>query len=152
MRWGTMVAVLCTAEAGCAVDAGVRGGATFAKEGGSGNLSGGVGASIKYPLTGPGWTLGTEIQGRGEMERGSRWLGGLRAGYAHPPDPYRGTHCCGWELRAEGGTTLESATLFTQGRFTPPVEAVYPFAKAADAHAAVEQGGRRGKIVLSDGR
>jgi len=44
-----------------------------------------------------------------------------------------------------------AARLFEQGRFTMPVEAVFPFAKAADAHAAVEAGSRRGKLALSDG-
>jgi NADPH:quinone reductase-like Zn-dependent oxidoreductase len=42
-----------------------------------------------------------------------------------------------------------AARLFEQGRFTVPVEAVFPFAKAADAHEAIERGSRRGKIVLS---
>ncbi|WP_433534445.1 NADP-dependent oxidoreductase [Micromonospora sp. CA-249363] len=41
------------------------------------------------------------------------------------------------------------AELVDQGRFTVPVEAVHPFAAAAEAHAAIERGSRRGKIVLS---
>jgi NADPH:quinone reductase-like Zn-dependent oxidoreductase len=45
-----------------------------------------------------------------------------------------------------------AARLFEQGRFVVPVEQVFPFAKAADAHQAVEHGSRRGKIVLSDDR
>ncbi|MFF5229849.1 NADP-dependent oxidoreductase [Dactylosporangium sp. NPDC000521] len=42
-----------------------------------------------------------------------------------------------------------AAELFIQGRFTVPIEAVFPFQKAADAHETVEHGSRRGKIVLS---
>lgn len=44
-----------------------------------------------------------------------------------------------------------AAELFTQGRFTVPIEAVFPFQKAADAHETAEHGSRRGKIVLSVG-
>ncbi|MEU4681150.1 NADP-dependent oxidoreductase [Micromonospora sp. NPDC023737] len=42
-----------------------------------------------------------------------------------------------------------AAELFDQGRFTVPIEAVFPFRKAADAHETAEHGSRRGKIVLS---
>ena len=42
-----------------------------------------------------------------------------------------------------------AARLSREGRFTMPVEADFPFAKAADAHEAVQRGSRRGKIVLS---
>ncbi|MEU7679689.1 NADP-dependent oxidoreductase [Micromonospora taraxaci] len=39
--------------------------------------------------------------------------------------------------------------LFTEGRFTVPIEADFPFEKAADAHRTAEHGPRRGKIVLT---
>jgi len=42
-----------------------------------------------------------------------------------------------------------AAELFSQGRFTVPIEVVFPFAEAADAHQAVERGSRRGKIALT---
>ncbi|GIM92970.1 NADP-dependent oxidoreductase [Paractinoplanes toevensis] len=51
----------------------------------------------------------------------------------------------------DGRDGLEAAAeLFEQGRFEVPVEAVFPFAAAADAHAALEGGSRRGKLVLGD--
>jgi NADPH:quinone reductase-like Zn-dependent oxidoreductase len=43
----------------------------------------------------------------------------------------------------------DAAGLFAQGRFTVPIEAVFPFRNAADAHRTAEHGSRRGKIVLS---
>lgn len=52
----------------------------------------------------------------------------------------------------DGGHGLHAAAeLFDQGRFTVPIEAVFPLAKAADAHEAAERGSRRGKLVLQDG-
>ncbi|MEU4475030.1 NADP-dependent oxidoreductase [Micromonospora sp. NPDC023888] len=42
-----------------------------------------------------------------------------------------------------------AAQLFTEGRFTVPIEAAFPLEKAADAHETAEQGSRRGKIVLT---
>jgi NADPH:quinone reductase-like Zn-dependent oxidoreductase len=41
-----------------------------------------------------------------------------------------------------------AATLAEQGRFRIPVEAVFPFGRANEAHELAEAGGRRGKIVL----
>ncbi|MGC4814421.1 NADP-dependent oxidoreductase [Micromonospora sp. DT228] len=42
-----------------------------------------------------------------------------------------------------------AAQLFTEGRFTVPIEAAFPLEKAADAHETAEHGSRRGKIVLT---
>ncbi|MGK5740112.1 zinc-binding dehydrogenase [Micromonospora sp. URMC 103] len=42
-----------------------------------------------------------------------------------------------------------AAELFTQGRFTVRIEAVFPVQKATDAHETAEHGSHRGKIVLS---
>jgi NADPH:quinone reductase-like Zn-dependent oxidoreductase len=42
-----------------------------------------------------------------------------------------------------------AADLFLRGRFTVPIEAVFPLHDAAAAHAAAETGSRRGKIVLT---
>ncbi|MBO3753028.1 NADP-dependent oxidoreductase [Streptosporangiaceae bacterium NEAU-GS5] len=42
-----------------------------------------------------------------------------------------------------------AAELFTRGRFTVPIEAVFSFRDAADAHERAERGFRRGKIVLT---
>jgi hypothetical protein len=42
-----------------------------------------------------------------------------------------------------------AASLFTERRFTVPIEAVFPLQKAPNAHEAAEHGPRRGKIVLS---
>ncbi|PYC63354.1 NADPH:quinone reductase [Micromonospora arborensis] len=42
-----------------------------------------------------------------------------------------------------------AAELFTEGRFTVPIEAAFPIQKATDAHDAVEHGSRRGKIVMT---
>ncbi|WP_433320384.1 NADP-dependent oxidoreductase [Micromonospora sp. CA-269861] len=42
-----------------------------------------------------------------------------------------------------------AAALFTEGRFTVPIEAAFPLEKAADAHRTAEHGPRRGKIVLT---
>lgn len=41
-----------------------------------------------------------------------------------------------------------AADLFEQGRFRVPIEAEFPLKEIAAAHAAVETGSRRGKIVL----
>jgi NADPH:quinone reductase-like Zn-dependent oxidoreductase len=50
----------------------------------------------------------------------------------------------------DGGHGLrDAAALFTEGRFQVPIEAAYPLPKAADAHAAIERGSRRGKLVLT---
>ncbi|MBB2948813.1 NADPH:quinone reductase-like Zn-dependent oxidoreductase [Actinoplanes lutulentus] len=50
----------------------------------------------------------------------------------------------------DGGHGLAvAADLFTRGRFTVPIDAAFPLAKAADAHELAEQGSRRGKIVLT---
>jgi NADPH:quinone reductase-like Zn-dependent oxidoreductase len=42
-----------------------------------------------------------------------------------------------------------AATLFDEGRFSVPIEAVFPLAGAAAAHAAAGNGPRRGKIAIS---
>ncbi|MBM7495054.1 NADPH:quinone reductase-like Zn-dependent oxidoreductase [Micromonospora luteifusca] len=42
-----------------------------------------------------------------------------------------------------------AAELFTEGRFTVPIEAEFPIQKATDAHETVEHGSRRGKIVMT---
>ncbi|MCG5470825.1 NADP-dependent oxidoreductase [Micromonospora sp. LAH09] len=42
-----------------------------------------------------------------------------------------------------------AATLFTEGRFTVPIEAAFPIQKATDAHETAERGSRRGKIVMT---
>ncbi|MGC4748172.1 NADP-dependent oxidoreductase [Micromonospora sp. DT201] len=42
-----------------------------------------------------------------------------------------------------------AAELFTEGRFTVPIDATFPIQKAADAHETAEHGSRRGKIVLT---
>ncbi|GGM48682.1 NADP-dependent oxidoreductase [Dactylosporangium sucinum] len=42
----------------------------------------------------------------------------------------------------------EAAELFEQGRFRMPVEATFPFARAAAAHDLSESGHTRGKIIL----
>jgi NADPH:quinone reductase-like Zn-dependent oxidoreductase len=42
-----------------------------------------------------------------------------------------------------------AATLFEEGRFHIPVEAAFPFERAAEAHALATEGSRRGKIVLT---
>jgi NADPH:quinone reductase-like Zn-dependent oxidoreductase len=44
---------------------------------------------------------------------------------------------------------LEAARLFDEGRFRIPVQAAFPFERAAEAHALAESGARRGKIVLT---
>ncbi|MEH1163893.1 NADP-dependent oxidoreductase [Micromonospora sp. CPCC 205539] len=41
-----------------------------------------------------------------------------------------------------------AAELFTEGRFTVPIEAAFPLEKATDAHETAEHGSRRGKIVM----
>ncbi|WP_433111403.1 NADP-dependent oxidoreductase [Micromonospora sp. CA-246542] len=43
----------------------------------------------------------------------------------------------------------DAAELFTQGRFTVPIEDAFPLEKAADAHQTAEHRPRRGKIVLT---
>ncbi|HMH58641.1 MAG TPA: NADP-dependent oxidoreductase [Galbitalea sp.] len=42
-----------------------------------------------------------------------------------------------------------AAALFEEGRFHIPVEAAFPFERAAEAHALAAEGPRRGKIVLT---
>ncbi|MEJ1230800.1 MAG: zinc-binding dehydrogenase [Galbitalea sp.] len=42
-----------------------------------------------------------------------------------------------------------AASLGEQGKFRVAVERVYPMSRAAEAHAAAQQGPRRGKIVLA---
>ncbi|MGC4879332.1 NADP-dependent oxidoreductase [Micromonospora sp. DT43] len=42
-----------------------------------------------------------------------------------------------------------AAQLFTEGRFTVPIDAAFPLTKAAEAHRTSEHGSRRGKIVLT---
>ncbi|WP_116066542.1 NADP-dependent oxidoreductase [Asanoa ferruginea] len=42
-----------------------------------------------------------------------------------------------------------AADLFAEGRFRMPIEAVFPLADGAAAHAAAGQGSRQGKIVLA---
>ncbi|MFG1843015.1 NADP-dependent oxidoreductase [Micromonospora sp. NPDC049175] len=41
-----------------------------------------------------------------------------------------------------------AAELFTEGRFTVPIEAAFPIQKATDAHDTAEHGSPRGKIVM----
>jgi NADPH:quinone reductase-like Zn-dependent oxidoreductase len=44
---------------------------------------------------------------------------------------------------------LDAARLFEEGRFRIPVQAAFPFERAAEAHALAESGPRQGKIVLT---
>lgn len=39
-------------------------------------------------------------------------------------------------------------SLFEQGRYQPVIDRTYPWLEAADAHRYVEQGHKRGNVVL----
>jgi len=51
-------------------------------------------------------------------------------------------------LRSDGGRLRELVRLVEQGRLTPRVADVLPFAQAAEAHARFARGGLRGRVVL----
>jgi NADPH:quinone reductase-like Zn-dependent oxidoreductase len=64
------------------------------------------------------------------------------------PPAIRGTRVVVAEVLADGGRLTELAALAGAGRLTLRVARVFPLAQAARAHALLERGGVRGRIVL----
>jgi NADPH:quinone reductase-like Zn-dependent oxidoreductase len=76
-------------------------------------------------------------------------LGGRLASIAQPPPDQRE----GYEshyvfVRPAGDQLSELANLIDEGRLKPTVAEVFPLDRAADAHATIEDGHVRGKLVL----
>ena len=86
--------------------------------------------------------------GAGRSRRRSRWAS-TRSGSAPSPTTRRPPSTApGWSGRAGHPARLaEVVALAAQGSLTMPVRA-YPLAEVAEAHAAVEAGHGRGKVVL----
>jgi NADPH:quinone reductase-like Zn-dependent oxidoreductase len=66
-----------------------------------------------------------------------------------PPEPRDGYEVHYVFVRPDGDELRELAELVHQGRLRPHVEEVFPLERAAEAHARVEDGHVRGKLVLS---
>ena len=52
-------------------------------------------------------------------------------------------------VQADGASLTMIAQLIDAGKFRVFVAGIYPLAEARQAYAAVEKGGRHGKVVLS---
>jgi NADPH:quinone reductase-like Zn-dependent oxidoreductase len=65
-----------------------------------------------------------------------------------PPEPREGYESHYVFVRPAGDQLSELATLIDEGRLKPTVAEVFPLERAADAHAAIEDGHVRGKLVL----
>jgi NADPH:quinone reductase len=72
---------------------------------------------------------------------------GLVAPFA--PPPIRGTHVHVQEVWADGGRLAELSALADAGRLSLRVAESYPLEAAAEAHARVEAGGVRGRVLLT---
>jgi len=64
------------------------------------------------------------------------------------PPPIRGTRVVVQEVLADGARLRELSALAAAGRLTPRVAEQLPLAEAARAHALLEAGGLRGRVVL----
>ncbi|MET8646422.1 NADP-dependent oxidoreductase [Streptomyces sp. NPDC004675] len=64
------------------------------------------------------------------------------------PDPARGVRTAAVESSAEGSRLAELVRLVDEGALTLRVAARYPLVEVAKAHAHLEEGGVRGRIVL----
>lgn len=64
------------------------------------------------------------------------------------PPPIRGTRVAVAEVQADGARLTELSALMGQGILTTSVAATLPLTAAAEAHAMLENGGQRGRIVL----
>lgn len=64
------------------------------------------------------------------------------------PPPIRGTRVVVQEVHADGARLAELSALVDTGRLTLRVARTLPLTEAAQAHALVEAGGLRGRVVL----
>ncbi|WP_252436159.1 zinc-binding dehydrogenase [Pseudonocardia humida] len=78
--------------------------------------------------------------------RGGGTLVALVAPFA--PPPIRGTRVVVQEVPADGARLRELSALAAAGRLTPRVAEQLPLTEAARAHALLEAGGLRGRVVL----
>jgi NADPH:quinone reductase-like Zn-dependent oxidoreductase len=81
-----------------------------------------------------------------EAVRGGGTFVALVAPFA--PPPIRGTRVLVQEVFADGARLAELSALVDAGRLTPRVARSFPLEAAAEAHALLEAGGVRGRIVL----
>jgi NADPH:quinone reductase-like Zn-dependent oxidoreductase len=65
------------------------------------------------------------------------------------PPPIRATNVVVVEVHADGARLRELAAIAEQGHLTPRVAATYPIEQASEAHARLEAGGLRGRVVLT---
>lgn len=64
------------------------------------------------------------------------------------PPPIRATNVVVAEVHADGPRLRELSAMADEGQLTARVAATYPLDQAAQAHARVEAGGLRGRVVL----
>src|SRR5690606_14535338 len=86
---------------------------------------------------------------------GSAALGAVRDGgalagvnSAAVPQSERGIRVEPVRVQRDGARLAELAGAVERGERTPRVAATYPFEQAADAHARMDKGGLRGRLVL----
>lgn len=130
MRARLLVAIACSFLAGCAADFG----GALGPELPTGNIVGygRIAGSTRLgdPMNEKGPLVGMHLESRMEAEQGSRFQGGIMAGYGYGPAALGGWPI-GFEGYLEGGTALRT-TLFYKGDFYTGAAVSFPIRAERD--------------------